>query len=418
MSQPWESYRTSVSDTFRCFYRNALTHLRESPVSQAFREWKAQNEGAWNLTTVFAEEFFRVNTRGAVADLFQQVLLLFPQVPLLHALAERYDRGLQRSVNEYFLSNSWILRYIQWLLQAILPPAESPNDADAPPVGFRFPNSAEAHLLNTFSDFISGELLLPRVSRWIPMADFRSPFPSKSTAVRFYTLSIISRGIGELPGLLLNHPGLSHWGSAFCFTMVNIHYVKDYFYPSLAEGDATDIANASFKNADLYAALDVTPSAQTNEILRAYKRKSLEYHPDRNVQRSESERFIVQEKFKVINEAKRILADPRSRFIYDQGLYTQSSAHTFRTEDVKFEHIEPMLQQFFSRDMWGLRNPLGLTMKSAIRSIIPLSAIGTTIMLILPLCIQVNIAYWQHLATDSGSLMVRVLQRVVATLLV
>ncbi len=63
---------------------------------------------------------------------------------------------------------------------------------------------------------------------------------------------------------------------------------------------------------DYYEILGVNKSASVEEIKKAYRKKALEWHPDRN-QSSEAEK-----KFKEINEAYEILADKEKRSAYDQ----------------------------------------------------------------------------------------------------
>ncbi len=63
---------------------------------------------------------------------------------------------------------------------------------------------------------------------------------------------------------------------------------------------------------DYYAVLEVTRNATPEEIKRAYRQLARKYHPD--VSR-ESE---AEERFKEINEAYEVLADPEKRAMYDR----------------------------------------------------------------------------------------------------
>ena len=63
---------------------------------------------------------------------------------------------------------------------------------------------------------------------------------------------------------------------------------------------------------DYYEILGVQKNSSANEIKQAYRKKALEYHPDRN-KASDAE-----QKFKEVTEAYEILADTQKRQQYDQ----------------------------------------------------------------------------------------------------
>lgn len=66
-------------------------------------------------------------------------------------------------------------------------------------------------------------------------------------------------------------------------------------------------------NKDYYASLWVNKSATEAEIKKAYKKKAMEYHPDKNQGDKKAEA-----KFKEINEAYQTLGDKTKRQSYDQ----------------------------------------------------------------------------------------------------
>lgn len=64
---------------------------------------------------------------------------------------------------------------------------------------------------------------------------------------------------------------------------------------------------------DLYEVLEVAKTASLEDIKKAYRKKALQYHPDRNPGSAEAE-----ERFKEATEAYSILSEPEQRRKYDQ----------------------------------------------------------------------------------------------------
>lgn len=64
---------------------------------------------------------------------------------------------------------------------------------------------------------------------------------------------------------------------------------------------------------DYYELLEITRSASTEEVKKAYRQAALKYHPDRNPGNKEAE-----ERFKLATEAYEVLSDIQKRQIYDQ----------------------------------------------------------------------------------------------------
>ena len=74
----------------------------------------------------------------------------------------------------------------------------------------------------------------------------------------------------------------------------------------------TQQANTPSK--DLYAILDISKTANDDEIKRAYKKSALKHHPDRNPDNKEA----ATAKFQEISNAFKTLGDPEKRQRYDQ----------------------------------------------------------------------------------------------------
>lgn len=95
---------------------------------------------------------------------------------------------------------------------------------------------------------------------------------------------------------------------------------------------------------DYYASLGVDKTATEAEIKKAYKKKAMEHHPDRNTSDKKAET-----KFKEVNEAYQTLGDKEKRKSYDQfgsadgnpfgGGRTQSRGQSGRTQSSGFEDI-------------------------------------------------------------------------------
>ncbi|HAV54710.1 MAG TPA: molecular chaperone DnaJ, partial [Aequorivita sp.] len=64
---------------------------------------------------------------------------------------------------------------------------------------------------------------------------------------------------------------------------------------------------------DYYDILEISKSATAAEIKKAYRKKALQYHPDKNPGDHEAEAM-----FKKSAEAYEVLSDPNKRSRYDQ----------------------------------------------------------------------------------------------------
>lgn len=64
---------------------------------------------------------------------------------------------------------------------------------------------------------------------------------------------------------------------------------------------------------DFYAILGISKGASASEIKKAYRKKAIEYHPDKNPGDTKAE-----ENFKKAAEAYEVLSDPDKKARYDQ----------------------------------------------------------------------------------------------------
>ena len=68
---------------------------------------------------------------------------------------------------------------------------------------------------------------------------------------------------------------------------------------------------------DYYELLGVSRNASADEIKKAYRKKAIQFHPDKNPDDSTAE-----EKFKEISEAYEVLKDSEKKAAYDQFGHT------------------------------------------------------------------------------------------------
>lgn len=92
---------------------------------------------------------------------------------------------------------------------------------------------------------------------------------------------------------------------------------------------------------DYYQVLNIPRSASDDDIRKAYKKKSMEHHPDRGGD---------EEEFKKVNEAYQALKDPQKRQMYDQFGTTDPQQHgprdfNFRSGPGGFD-INDIMSQF------------------------------------------------------------------------
>jgi DnaJ-class molecular chaperone len=115
------------------------------------------------------------------------------------------------------------------------------------------------------------------------------------------------------------------------------------------------VASQSWIDKDFYDILGVPKGASADEIKKAYRQAALKYHPDRNPDAADTE------KFKEIGEAYSVLKDPAKRDEYDKlrdAIRSGAGGFPggFRVTDFGFGEefdVEDLLQQIFGGRVSG-----------------------------------------------------------------
>jgi DnaJ-class molecular chaperone len=103
-----------------------------------------------------------------------------------------------------------------------------------------------------------------------------------------------------------------------------------------------------------YSVLGVPKSATSDEIRRKYRKLCLQYHPDKNVQKSAKERKKCEDIFKSIQKANALIGDDEARRKYEQSLvYSFPQQRPFspgsQAERSSTDYHYDILQRFYQQ---------------------------------------------------------------------
>lgn len=98
-------------------------------------------------------------------------------------------------------------------------------------------------------------------------------------------------------------------------------------------------------NKDYYEILGIDRNADEETIKKAYRKLAIQYHPDKQVGKSDSEKKVAEEKFKEVNEAYSVLGDKEKKLKYDMYGTAEENFSNYSADD-----IADMVRKHFGMD--------------------------------------------------------------------
>lgn len=97
----------------------------------------------------------------------------------------------------------------------------------------------------------------------------------------------------------------------------------------------------------MYDVLGIQNDATEREVVIAYKKESLKWHPDKNIDFDEGRRLKIEERFKVINNAGSILRNADYRLEYDRKVELDHDTYTSYPKEMMKVDALLLFMQFF-----------------------------------------------------------------------
>ncbi|MHA1814529.1 MAG: DnaJ domain-containing protein, partial [Candidatus Heimdallarchaeaceae archaeon] len=99
---------------------------------------------------------------------------------------------------------------------------------------------------------------------------------------------------------------------------------------------------------DYYEVLDLSKDATEADIKKSFKKKAMEYHPDRNPDDPEAAN-----KFKEVSEAYEILTNPEKRSAYDRFGFSGVESRFSNVNAGDFSSVMDIFNSIFQNDFAG-----------------------------------------------------------------
>jgi DnaJ-class molecular chaperone len=110
----------------------------------------------------------------------------------------------------------------------------------------------------------------------------------------------------------------------------------------------------SLSNKTLYDVLDININSDNEEIKKAYRKKAVKWHPDKN----RDKKKLAEEKFKEISFAYQILSNPNKRKEYDRMNINRKNDLFDLIKSISNNHISEKIVSFFYKNEYEFKRDI------------------------------------------------------------